>query len=220
MPKQTKYIFSDEAGDLTFKRGQNISKYFIICTVTTTDLSFAAALVKLRRRLIWDKIDVGDYFHATTDSQEVRNQVYNVITKHSFKVQATICEKSKAQPHITSSKAVFYQYPWYYTVKHQLAHQIKDGEKLFVTAASIGTKKEKKLYVNVLEDVFHQTVKSGKWVVDFRPASCDPCLQLADYCAWAIQRKWERNDTRSYDLIKDKITREYDLWKRGAKHYY
>jgi hypothetical protein len=32
--------------------------------------------------------------------------------------------------------------------------------------------------------------------------------------------KWEREDTRSYDLIKDRVTREYDLWKRGATHYY
>jgi len=25
--------------------------------------------------------------------------------------------------------------------------------------------------------------------------------KVADYCAWAIQRKWERDDLRSYELI-------------------
>lgn len=64
-----------------------------------------------------------------------------------------------------------------------------------------------------------QTVAS-KWKVDFRPSACDPCLQAVDYCAWAIQRKWEKSDTRSYDLIKDRIKYEYNLWGNGTKHYY
>lgn len=48
----------------------------------------------------------------------------------------------------------------------------------------------------------------------------DPCLQIADYCTWAIQRQWERNDTRSTDLIKDKIKTQFDVWGRGETYYY
>ncbi len=59
-----------------------------------------------------------------------------------------------------------------------------------------------------------------KWATDFWPSGADPCLQVADYCAWAIQRKWEKGDARSYDLIKDRITYEYDLWKKGEIHHY
>ena len=215
-----KYIFSDEAGCFTFNNRPNVSKYFIICTVTMSDLSVAAALVKLRRQLIWDGAPVGDFFHATIDKQEVRDAVYAEISKHPFKVQATICEKAKAQPHITKSRSQFYKYPWFYTLKHGLGHQVNEGDELLVTAASLGTKKERMTYCKVLDDVMRQTITAGKWVVDFRPSSCDPCLQLADYCAWAIQRKWERGDTRSYDQIKNKITRERDLWEHGNKRYY
>jgi len=50
--------------------------------------------------------------------------------------------------------------------------------------------------------------------------AADPCLQIADYCAWAIQRKWERQDLRSYDLIRAKIRSEYDLWAKGTDYYY
>lgn len=64
-----------------------------------------------------------------------------------------------------------------------------------------------------------QTVDAN-WMTDFCPASADPCLQVADYCAWAIQRKWERDDPRSYDLISDRITYEYDLWSHGNTHHY
>ena len=54
----------------------------------------------------------------------------------------------------------------------------------------------------------------------FCPAATDPCIQVADYCAWAIQRKWELDDDRSYVLIADHITAEYDLFKGGNEHYY
>ena len=61
---------------------------------------------------------------------------------------------------------------------------------------------------------------NANYRTDFCPAAADPCLQVADYCAWALQRKWERNDLRSYNLISDRITYEYDLWSRGDKHHY
>lgn len=66
----------------------------------------------------------------------------------------------------------------------------------------------------------HQTVKAKDWKTDFCPANADPCLQVADYCAWAIQRKYEKGDDRSYVLIKDRISYEYELWAHGKKHYY
>ena len=98
------------------------------------------------------------------------------------------------------------------------AHIHADDEFL-ITAASIGTKKERATFCNELDDVMRHTVKA-RWAVDFRPSQCDPCLQVADYCAWAIQRKWEGGDARSYDIIKNKITYEYELWAKGTELHY
>ncbi len=36
----------------------------------------------------------------------------------------------------------------------------------------------------------------------------EPCLVVADYCTWAIQRRWEREDPRSHMLLADKIRSE------------
>lgn len=44
--------------------------------------------------------------------------------------------------------------------------------------------------------------------------------QIADYCSWAIQRKWESGDQRSYDLIRDKIRSEFDAFSTGSMYYY
>lgn len=39
----------------------------------------------------------------------------------------------------------------------------------------------------------------------------EPCLVVADYCTWAIQRRWERNDGRSHALIATKISSEVEV---------
>ena len=60
-------------------------------------------------------------------------------------------------------------------------------------------------------------IKDAMWA-----ASSAPLLQVADYCAWAIQRKWERDpsDTNCYDLIRGKIESEYDIFGRSTTAYY
>lgn len=214
------YLFSDEAGDFTFNREPNISRYFIICSVTTTSLDISLALTRLRHDLIREHLPVRDCFHATSEDAFVRERVYKEMLKHEFKFQATICEKSKAQPQVRASKARFYKYPWYYHFKHAIAPYLKAEDRLIVTAASIGTKKERLTYTNALEDVVHQSAPGTDWIVDFRPCQADPMLQAADYCAWAVGRKWERGDAKTYDLIKARKTYEYELWKKGTKEYY
>ncbi len=216
----SQFVFADEAGCFTFERKENVSTYFIICTITTSNLAVGSALQELRRSLIWSNQKVGDYFHATEDSQATRDAVFRTILQHDFKVQATILEKSKAQPNVRETKARFYKYPWFYHFKHGISRHIMRDAPLLVTAATIGNKKEKLAFRAALDDVMQQTLTGGQWAVDFRPSATDACLQAADYCAWAIQRKWERNDVRSYELIKDRITYEYDLWRRGTTHYY
>ncbi|MEL6288263.1 MAG: DUF3800 domain-containing protein [Pseudomonadota bacterium] len=218
MPRR--YLFADEAGCFTFNRKPNISRYFILCTVLMDDLGVVNRLQNLRHDLLCEGVPLGDYFHATTDTFDVRDAVFEAILDADFSVQATICEKSKAQPQVRVSKARFYKYPWYYHFRHGIPKQFRDVSEFIVTAASIGNKKERSTFTNSLGDVMSQTLGKRPWHVDFRPSQSDPALQVADYCAWAIQRKWERQETKAYDLIEGRITYEYELWRRGRVHYY
>jgi hypothetical protein len=216
-----KFVFADEAGCFTFERKPNVSRYFILCTVVADSCDVGTDLLHLRRRLAMDGAQLNDYFHACEDKQAVRDEVYKTIQNHDFSVQATIMEKSKAQAHVRSSRARFYQYGWYYHFKHGTTNLLGGAQaEALVTAASLGTRKERASFKGAVDDVMRQTVRARRWATDFWPASSDPCLQVADYCAWAIQRKWEKGDERSYDLIKGRITYEYDLWARGAVHHY
>jgi hypothetical protein len=215
-----KLLFADEAGCFTFKKQQGASRYFILCTAAMEDDAIATSLLALRRQLAWEGAELGDYFHATEDKQAVRDAVFATILKHPFTVQATIMEKSKAQPQVRRSRARFYQTGWYFHFKWGMQDQFKAEHEALITSACLGTKKERIAFQSAVDDVMHQTMRVKEWKTDFMPAAADPGLQVADYCAWAFQRKWEGGDTRSYDLIKDRITYEYDLWQKGKDHHY
>ena len=215
-----KYVFADESGCLEFARKPNVSRFFICTTATMDNCDVAASLLDLRRRLAWEGAELGDFFHASTDRQAIRDAVFDELLKHDFAIQATIMEKSKAQSHIRAERATFYKYGWYYHFKYGVRDQLTTQSQPLVTTASIGTKRERKAFEDSVDDVLRQTVKCSRWDTDFLPAHADPCLQVADYAAWALQRKWERDDTRSYQLIKDRITYEFDLWERGTEHHY
>jgi hypothetical protein len=218
-----RFIFADEAGDFEFAKKPNVSKYFIVCAVKTESCDIGHELLKLRRDLLWDGVPINDYFHATEDRQFVRDRVFEVLNAHDFEIYAQILEKSKAQPQIRQSRHRFYQHAWLYLFRHTMPKIVKRLEdQLMVTTASIGVKKGQADFSAAVLDVLKQTqrVDAGSWRTTFCSSASDPCLQAADYCTWAIQRKWERGDSRSYDLIKHKIKYEYDLWQHGTKHYY
>ena len=209
-----KFLFADEAGCFTFNRGQNVSKYFILCTVSMDDCSLASDLLDLRRRLAWDDKPLGEYFHASEDKQDIRDAVYETILKKPFNVQATIMEKSKAQPKVRETKERFYKTSWYFHFRYGAGKEIAKEDLALVATACLGTRREQAAFKEAVDDVMRQTVKAAKWKTDFMPCAADPCLQVDDYCAWAIMRKWERGDTRSYDLIKERVTYEYDVWEK------
>jgi hypothetical protein len=83
-----------------------------------------------------------------------------------------------------------------------------------------GTKKARGALHTAVDDVVRQLSPCRSHRVAFWPADSDPCLQVADYCTWAIQRKWERADERSHTLISPKIRSEFDVWQRGVINYY
>ena len=45
-------------------------------------------------------------------------------------------------------------------------------------------------------------------------------LQVADYCNWAIFRKWQTGDTEYFDRIKSALNSEFDIFRSGTRYYY
>ncbi|MED5549177.1 MAG: DUF3800 domain-containing protein [Pseudomonadota bacterium] len=214
------FMFADEAGCFTFKRQNGASNYFILCTVCMDDCSIANALMDIRRRLIVRGEPNRNKLHATTDSHQVRDEVYDIITQSPITIDATILEKSKAYPRTRIDDATFYKYAWHYHFKHIGPMRCAPDRRTLITAAALGTNRTRASFKVALNNVIQQALPRDRWEVSFMESSQDPGLWVADYCAWAIQRKWERDDRARYDQIKEKIATEYNLWRSGNVHHY
>jgi len=215
------HVFGDEAGCFAFNRSERASRYFILTTIKCANCDVGTELLDLKRSLTRRGIDVGDKFHASTDKQNIRDEVFRVIGRHNFRVDSTILEKSKAQPQTRTDEATFYQYAWFYHGRHITPLFCLPGNDVLVTAAALETKMGKAAFKLAFNNAIQQTKPRGGQLSTAFPAYvADPCLWAADYCCWAIQRKWERDNRRSFELIEDKIRSEFDLWQRGNRHYY
>lgn len=218
-----RYVFADEAGDFEFARKPNVSKYFIVCVIRTDSCEIGNQLLNLRRQLLWEKLPVKECFHCSRDQQVVRDRVFALIRSMDLRVYATIMEKSKAYPQVRGSQDRFYKTGWYFLMRFVANRIVQPDTELLLTAASVKKNKAQRAFTDAINDVVQQTIPRNQWLTTFCPAVADPCLQIADYCTWAIQRKWEsanKTDVRSYRLIEDKIDYEYDLWAHGTKHFY
>jgi hypothetical protein len=219
------YVFADEAGCFVFKRRKEGRKdgpsdYFILTTVSAPEWGISDDLLKIRRKLALNGDPDRDKLHATTDFQEVRNEVFAIIAKQPFRIDATILQKSKAQPQTRTSDERFYQHAWYFHMKHVAPIIANHCERMLITAAALGQKRTRAAFKAAVNNSVQQILPRDRWEVAFHESCKDPLLWVADYCSWAIQKKWEHGDTRSYDLISAKIRTEYDLFAPGPKEYF
>jgi len=213
------HVFADEGGNFDFSRRKGASRYFILTTVTLANCTIAEDLLALRRQLAWDGHELTQEFHATEDQQAVRDAVFGVLAGHEFQVDATIFDKSKTQPHL-QNEAGFYKLAWSYHFRNLAPRILAPNDELFVVAAALGTRRLRAIFRQAVDDVVSQGIGPARFRTQFWPAASDPCLQVADYCCWAVQRKWEGGDDRSYVLIRDKIVSEYEMFNRSSTTYY
>jgi len=213
------YVFADEAGNFDFSRGSGATRYFILTTVTIPDCSIGDQFLALRRELVWRGYELPEAFHAANDAQLVRDEVFALIQKLDCRIDATIFEKPKALPHLRSEHGL-YKMAWYLHFKHVAPRIATKADRMMVTAASLGTKKKMDQFSEALKDVVQQVSTANRFKTAFWHAASEPCLQVADYCCWAIQRKWERGDDRSLKLIAEQVRTQKDIWRIGKNVYY
>ena len=219
------YIYGDETGNLDFSNREEASQYFILTTVTVDDHAVENSLMQLRREIVWESwedVRLPNSFHASNDNKHVRRRVFDLLTQHTFRVDVTLLEKRKANPSIRVTDAQFYGTAWYYHLTGLVPALAPESEELLVIAASIGNNDMRSNFNSVVEAIASAVAPATVVKSDMWSASTAPLLQVADYCAWAIQRKWERSpgDTEAYDLIRGKIASEFDVFRRGATTYY
>ena len=225
--------FVDEAGDPVFynSKGELIvgqegcSKILIIGHMRTTDPEhIRRALAEVRNRIKQDKYLQGipsvakslDYFHAKNDCPEVRHLVYSALRTMKFKCEFIVGRKQEHRfktIHL-GKESVFYNdmvaklfstrmhtaevSKIYYAVRGNKTRQAPMSEAIQNAILTFEQRHDTKIHT--LVEVLPQTMTG------------EPCLQVIDYMLWALQRAYNRGETRYYDFVKDKVSFIWDIY--------
>ncbi len=215
------YLFIDEAGDLNFSRTG--TKYFTFTAVTRTrPFEWENQVASLKYDLIEFGLDI-EYFHASEDRQSIRDRFFSIIRDPSTEIRldALIIEKNKIGPALREVER-FYPKMVGYLLKYVLEQRnISNYSGIVIITDSIPVKKKREAIEKAIKTTVSKLLPHDmKYNVLHHSSKSCTGLQIVDYCNWAIFRKWERLDERSYNLIQSYIKSEFDIFDSGERYYY
>lgn len=213
------YLYFDEAGNFDFS--QNGSKYFIMtCVVSKRPFSTHGDLLDIKYNCLEKGLDL-NRFHATEDKQAVRDQVFGVIANHmvEFQVYSVIIRKNRTSPALRDERR-FYPQVFEWLTKYMCPRSLLGVDHVVAVTDRIPVAKKQDDIKQALKSALKKNLAGRRYSLFHHESRSDLNLQIADYVCWAIQRKWEQNDNRSYALIKSAIKGEGDLFACGGIEYY
>lgn len=215
------YLFLDEGGNLDFSPS---GTRFFTLTCLTKQRPFEAykSLCELKYDLVEQGIAI-DRFHATEDRQQVRNKVFDIIQANleGIRVDSIIVEKRKTGPSLQKVER-FYPRMMSYLLRYVLrGHNLGVFKEVLLFTDSLPVKKkEEAIKKGIKENLSPILPSSVKYRIYHHDSKSNFDLQIVDYFNWAIYRKWNNADTRSYDLVKSAIVTEFDIFQSGQTLWY
>lgn len=215
------YIFLDEAGNLDFSKTG--TKYFLLGALTK-ERPFHA--YKELTELKYDLAELGldlEYFHASENAQPVRDRVFDVIRRNlnGVRIDALVAEKRKTEPGLQKEEA-FYPRMIGYLLKYILGqHDLSAFKEVLVFTDAIPIRKKRGTIEKIIKTTLANLLPpSALYRVIHHESKSNLDLQIADYCTWALYRKWNGGDARSFRHIESAVTSEFDIFKTGKVEYY
>lgn len=228
----TLFIFLDESGNFDFTpKGSAYWSLTAFCTYSPT--LGRDAFLDLLYSLAHDGIEQ-EYFHATEDRQQVRDQVFNRLNSlaDDFEVHSVIAEKRKAHPSLytvrekrktregvktltSKDPTRFYELISRTLLRYILRRgKLKGAKKIVIVLSSIFTKEKHAVITGTLKSYLKQFT-DVPFHIYFRSNKSDINCQLADYCGWAIAIAWERGELRSLGLIEKRVKSQFGIFTPG-----
>jgi len=222
------FIFVDESGNFDFTPSG--TKYFILTAVSTRVPHKKDRLEELKYKLLKGGLEI-EYFHASEDKQKVRDEVFAFIKdSEDIAIDSVVIQKNKTNPVLyeesTSRKIKHKGDILYKKVLQTLLGYIfrrfkKDNsvKRAIVILSSIFTKDKRNLIIKTAKTYFKENVKIPAYIY-FHDSKSDKNSQIADYCSWAIYKRWENRESRPYKIIIPKLKSEFDMFETGDDFYY
>ncbi len=210
---------------------EGCSRYFVVGLLQAADpAGLAQALDRLRASLLADPYFKGVPsmqperqktafgFHAKDDLPEVRRAVFSVLLEHEFKFFAEVRDKQNVLAYVQERNirepAYRYRPSELYdsTVARLFKNRLHTHDDYRVVFARRGTSDRTRAFSEALnlakkrfEDTWQREVRSRVEVVAANPSQNVP-LQAVDYMLWALQRHFERGESRFLEMMWSKVS--------------
>jgi hypothetical protein len=211
------FAFLDESGNYTYTREQG--NIIVYCAVVTTTPSLFCHDFSALKYEFHAQGNCLERFHAAEDAQAVRDRVFGIISQSTgFAVHAIVLRKNKANPKLR-------KYGVYSTAYKTLLKYLVGAlalDRLCIVVDTVPDKSQRAVLENTLQQRTSEVLNARgiPFTIEHHNSGAHSLLQVADYCAWAIYKKWHANDVRSYDLIRGRIRNEFDIFALGDTEYY
>lgn len=239
-PLHEYHRFMDEAGDTTFyrRKGQGsalgmdgVSKGFMLGMLKIKEplAPVRARVVDLQREIaeepffnsvpsVRKRIQAGGYFlHAKDDIPEIRMKTFELIRATNLSFEAFSAQKIPAvfnQRHHGNAEEFYAD-----ILSHLLKNKFQKYDRLVLNVAERGKSTSNANLMKSLKIATSRYLKKPnskpprcKMAFNIQTPTREPLLNLADYCCWAVQRVFERGETRFYEHLIDRISLVVDLY--------
>lgn len=170
-------------------------------------------------------------FHAKDDHAEVRAKVFELLMQLDFKFHAVIKDMRAVLKYVKSRNEMDSGYSYHpnelydLTVRMLFKQQLHKHDHHRIVFARRGKSDRTEALEEQLRKTRRQHLAEREMeheteleIVPAYPWE-EPCLQIADYCLWALQRCYEKHEPRFLNAIWSKVSLVHDVDDPDGKGY-
>lgn len=170
-------------------------------------------------------------FHAKDDHSEIRSKVFELLPDLDFKFYAVIKDMRKVREYVQGRNQMDRAYRYHpnelydLTVRMLFKQRLHQEEHCRVVFARRGHSDRTAALTAQLEHTRQRFLTESnatkQITLEIIPAYPweEPCLQIADYCLWALQRCYEKHEDRFLRTIWSKVSLIQDVDDPGGAAY-
>lgn len=226
------YIFVDEAGDMDFSH-RGSKHYMFNFLVKTRPFQLHEYIASYRYELLERNLDPFvketldiEAFHACEDNRYIRQRMFEIIstfTQEAVQVYSYILEKPKVHPDKRRERSVFYVDNLMFAIT-KLLDKIRIDRNFIIVTDRLPVLANKNAQIKALKKGIKAYLKSNgknlRYSIHHHCSASSSNLQIIDYIGWAINRKYEHNDSSYYEMIRQYLLEEEVMTKDRCKVHY
>lgn len=208
------YLFLDEGGNFDFS--PTGTRHY---TFTSVAMQRDFAIYQDLDHYKYDVIEFGKelcHFHCAEDNAHIKQRVFGIIQTHqtSFRIDNVVVRKCKTGTSL-QEPSNFYSRMVGYLIKYVIGrYDLSTIDEVIVITDALPIKKQREAFQKAIKVTLAAMLPQGiTYRVLHHPSSAHYGLQIADYCNWAIFKKWETGHRVHYDTVAPAIRSEFDIFR-------